>query len=197
MNHSIYHRRSIRKYSDKQVPKEMIAHIIDAGRMSPSAKNRQPWRYIVLGGENKSEFLQHMWEGILREENERAMLPDSKNGIPDAKNTWKIMMQAPILIVVLNTNGKNPFDVIDPDGRIAEICDTLSIGASIENMLLKATEMNLGTLWIANTCYAYKEITEYLETDQQLVGAIALGYADESPAKRPRKNIEDIVEYRL
>lgn len=197
MNNSIYHRRSIRKYSDKQVPKEMIAQIIDAGRMSPSAKNRQPWRYIVLGGENKSEFLKHMWQGIIREENERALLPDSKNGIPDAKNTWKIMMQAPILIVVLNTNGKNPFDVIDPDSRFAEICDTLSIGASIENMLLKATEMNLGTLWIANTCYAYKEITEYLGTTQQLVGAIALGYADESPTQRPRKNIEDIVEYRL
>lgn len=197
MNNSIYHRRSIRKYSDKQVPKEMIEQIIDAGRMSPSAKNRQPWRYIVLGGENKSEFLRHMWKGILREENERAWLPNSKNGIPDAKNTWQIMMQAPILIVILNTNGKNPFDVIDPDSRFAEICDTLSIGASIENMLLKATEMNLGTLWIANTCYAYKEITEYLETTQQLVGAIALGYADESPTQRPRKNMEDIVEYRL
>lgn len=197
MDSSIYHRRSIRKYSDKQVPKEMIAQIIDDGRMSPSAKNRQPWRYIVLGGENKSEFLGHMWKGILREENEQTMLPNSKNGIPDAKNTWKIMMQAPILIVILNTNGKNPFDVIDSDSRFAEICDTLSIGASIENMLLKATEMNLGTLWIANTCYAYKEITEYLETTQQLVGAIALGYADESPTQRPRKNIEDIVEYRL
>ncbi|MDE7447407.1 MAG: nitroreductase family protein [Lachnospiraceae bacterium] len=197
MDSSIYHRRSIRKYSDKPVSKEMIVQIIDAGRMSPSAKNRQPWRYIVLGGENKSEFLGHMWKGILREENERAMLPNSENGIPDAKNTWKIMMQAPILIVILNTNGKNPFDVIDSDSRFAEISDTLSIGASIENMLLKATEMNLGTLWIANTCYAYKEITEYLETTQQLVGAIALGYADESPTQRPRKNIEDIVEYRL
>lgn len=197
MNNSIYQRRSIRKYLYKQVPKEMIEKIIDAGRMSPSAKNRQPWQYIVLGGENKSEFLKHMWEGILREENEYALLPNSKNGIPDAKNTWKIMMQAPILIVILNTNGKNPFDVVDVDNRITEICDTLSIGASIENMLLKATEMGLGTLWIANTCYAYKELTEYLETTQQLVGAIALGYADESPMQRPRKKIEDIVEYRL
>ena len=75
--------------------------------------------------------------------------------------------------------------------------DTLSIGASIENMLLKATEIGLGTLWIANTCYAYKELTEYLETTQQLVGAIALGYADENPTQRPRKKMEDIVEYRL
>ena len=197
MNDSIYNRRSIRKYLDKEVPKELIEQIIDAGRMSPSAKNRQPWRYIVLGGESKSEFLKYMWKGILREENESVLLPNSHNGLSDAKNTWNIMLQAPILIVILNTNGKNPFDMVDADGRFVEICDTLSIGASIENMLLKATEIGLGTLWIANTCYAYKELTEYLETTQQLVGAIALGYAAETPPQRPRKKPEDIVEYRL
>ena len=107
------------------------------------------------------------------------------------------MMQAPILIVILNTNGKSPLDEIDTDNRVTEICDTLSIGASIENMLLKATEIGLGTLWIANTCYGYKELTEYLGTTQQLVGAIALGYTDENPTQRPRKKMEDIVEYRL
>ena len=197
MNNSIYNRRSIRKYLDKQITQELIEQIIDAGRMSPSAKNRQPWKYIVLGGENKLEFLKCMWKGILREENENSLLPNSKNGLADAKNTWNIMMQAPILIVVLNNNGKNPFDMIDADSRFVEICDTLSIGASIENMLLTATEIGLGTLWIANTCYAYKELTEYLETTQQLVGTIALGYADENPIQRPRKQLEDIVEYRL
>ena len=197
MDNPINDRRSIRKYLDKQVPKEMIEQIIDAGRMSPSAKNRQPWQYIVLGGESKSEFLKHMWKGILREENEYALLPNSRNGLSDAKNTWNIMQQAPILIIILNSNGKSPFDAVDVDSRFVEICDTLSIGASIENMLLKATEIGLGTLWIANTCYAYKELTEYLETTQQLVGAIALGYADEMPTQRPRKKMEDIVEYRL
>lgn len=197
MNNSIYNRRSIRKYLDKQVPKELIEQIIDAGKMSPSAKNRQPWQYIVLGGDNKSEFLKCMWNGISREENEHAMLPNSKNGLADAKNTWNIMMQAPILIVILNSNGRNPFEMVDVDSRFVEICDTLSIGASVENMLLKATEIGLGTLWIANTCYAYKELTEYLDTTHQLVGAIALGYADETPAQRPRKEMNDIVEYRL
>jgi len=197
MNEVIYNRRSIRKYLDKQVSKELIEQIIDAGRVAPSAKNRQPWRYIVLGGESKSEFLEHMWKGILREENECAMLPDSANGLADAKNTWNIMTQAPILIVVINDNGKNPFDEINADSRFVEICDTLSIGASIENMLLKATELGLGTLWIANTCYAYNELTQYLETSQQLVGAIALGYANEAPMQRPRKKMEEVVEYRF
>lgn len=197
MTNSIYNRRSIRKYLDKAVPKEAIEKIIDAGRMAPSAKNRQPWKYIVLGGDSKAEFLWHMKKGIEREENECALLPNSASGISDAKNTYKIMVQAPILIAILNANCGTPFAEIDVDNRFIEICDTLSIGASIENMLLTATELGLGTLWIANTCYAYNELTTYLGTTKQLVGTIALGYADESPAQRPRKQIEEIVEYRL
>lgn len=197
MNQSIYNRRSIRKYLDKNVSKELIEQIIDAGRMAPSAKNRQPWQYIVLGGENKAVFLECMKKGILREEKEIAYLPNSKTGIPDAKNTWQIMVQAPILIVVLNTNGKTPFEEIDVDDRITEICDSLSIGASIQNMLLKATEVGLGSLWIANTCFAYKELVTYLNTTKQLIGAIAIGYANERPVQRPRKKIEDIVVWNM
>lgn len=197
MNQSIYHRRSIRKYLDKNVSKELIEQILDAARVAPSAKNRQPWRYIVFGGSNKAELLEQMEKGILREESGNSALPDSRHGIPDAKNTLRIMKEAPILIVVLNDNGSTPFAQIDADGRITEICDTLSIGASIENMLLKADEQGLGTLWIANTCFAYEELTTYLGTSKQLVGAIALGYADESPSQRPRKKLEEIVEYRL
>ena len=44
--------------------------------------------------------------------------------------------------------------------RIVEICDSLSIGAAIENMILTATGYGLGTLWIANTCFAYNELME-------------------------------------
>ncbi|MBR3023444.1 MAG: nitroreductase family protein, partial [Oscillospiraceae bacterium] len=96
----------------------------------------------------------------------------------------------------LNTNGKSPFDPVNADDRITEICDTLSIGASIQNILLKATELGLGTLWIANTCFAYRELTEYLDTKNQLVGAIAVGYPDESPNPRPRKSLDEIIEFR-
>ena len=135
--------------------------------------------------------------GLKREEHTKSLLPKSASGIQDAKNTLRIMREAPITILVLNTNGKSPFLTVDPDERIMEICDTLSIGASIENILLRAEELELGTLWIANTCFAYGELVEYLCTDKQLVGAIAVGYANENPYPRPRKVLEEIVEMRV
>lgn len=107
------------------------------------------------------------------------------------------MRQAPIIIIVLNTNAKSPFLPVDNDERIAELCDMLSIGASIENMLLAAEELGLGTLWIANTCFAYKELVSYLQTEQQLVGAVAVGYPDETTSQRPRKQLYEVAEYRL
>ena len=61
----------------------------------------------------------------------------------------------------------------------------------------KANEMGMGTLWVANTFYAYEELTEYLGTTHQLVGAIALGYPAEDPTPRPRKLMEETVEYRM
>ena len=193
---TIKERISIRKYQNRDVSDEMILDIIEAGRLAPSAKNRQPWKYIVFTGESKKELLGEMEKGINREENEKAFLPESRNGLADARNTLKIMYEAPVIIMVMNTNGKDPFEPVNTDDRITEICDTLSIGASIENMLLKATELNLGTLWIANTCFAYKELTEYLGENGQLTGAIALGYPDENPNPRPRKLIEENIEFR-
>ena len=133
----IYSRRSIRKYTNKPVPHSIIEKIIDAGRVAPSAKNRQPWKYLVYSGETKARLLSIMKKGIDMEEiNPR--LPLSVNGIPDAKNTLQIMETAPVVMIVLNTNGKSPFVQLDVDERFSEMNDLLSIGASIENILLKA-----------------------------------------------------------
>lgn len=190
-------RRSIRKYRQEEIPAEAVREILEAGRLAPSGKNRQPWKFLVYGGKAKRELLSCMEAGILRESEGDALLPQSGRGLADAKNTLKIMKKAPILIMVVNPDGKSPFESITVDERFTEIVDSLSIGAAIENMLLEAERLGVGTLWIANTCFAYPELVECMKTDGQLIGAVALGYADEKPAQRPRKALEEITEYRF
>ena len=138
-----------------------------------------------------------MEDGLQREEKGITDLPKSQHGIADAKNTLRIMREAPVIIAVINTNAQSPFLPIDNDERITEICDSLSIGAAVENMLLAAQQLGLGALWIANTCFAYRELTAYINTNEQLVCAIAIGYANENPNPRPRMSLDQIVEYRL
>ena len=50
-------RRSIRKYDGREVPREMLEKIIAAGMCAPSAKNRQPWKYVVVTGSAKQDAL--------------------------------------------------------------------------------------------------------------------------------------------
>ncbi len=41
-------RRSIRRYRPSEIPKEHLLEILEAGRLAPSAGNRQPWRFIIV-----------------------------------------------------------------------------------------------------------------------------------------------------
>ena len=149
----IIQRKSIRKYKNEAVKREDIDRIIQAAILAPSAKNRQPWKYFVYTNEEKENLLNVMEQGLIRERDGEKMLPDSQKGLPDAFHTLKVMREAPVLIVIENTNGKSPYMDINADERFTEICDSLSIGASVQNMLLTATELGYGTLWIANTCF--------------------------------------------
>jgi nitroreductase len=52
----IYGRRSVRRYTDQPVPEELILRILEAGRWSPTAGDLNPWRMIVIRGENKDKL---------------------------------------------------------------------------------------------------------------------------------------------
>ncbi len=43
----IKNRKSVREYSDREVKKELIEKIVDAGRLAATARNEQPWEFIV------------------------------------------------------------------------------------------------------------------------------------------------------
>jgi len=50
-------RRSIRKYKDKPVEKDKIDRILEAVRLAPSAKNIQPWHFLVIRDESARRAL--------------------------------------------------------------------------------------------------------------------------------------------
>ena len=56
----IENRRSIRKYKRHEISKEIIEDIIYSATLAPSAKNRQPWKFIVYQGEEKSKLVDVM-----------------------------------------------------------------------------------------------------------------------------------------
>lgn len=193
MIEAIRNRRSIRKYKDKPITKEQINQILQAGMLAPSSKNRQPWKLVVATGEAKNEACRVMEKGIEREKCE-PFIPESSPYINGAEHTLRIMQQAPALIFIVNTLAASFNEELSMDVRVSEICNAQSIGAAIENMTLEAMELGLGSLWICDSFFAQKELSDW--ADGELYAILAVGYADEAPAARPRKKAEDVIEWR-
>lgn len=196
METSIDQRRSIRKFLDKPIPKQELLEILQSGLKAPSSKNSQPWNYTVVQDQAKAEMLQAFRQGLQRMENDPLLPPPFKPLISAAKQTANIMETAPVILLAVNPYGKNVLGPLTPEEHLAEITQIQSISASMENILLAATEKGIGSLWICDIYFAYDELCQWLGTDGQLVAAIALGYPGESPSARPRKSLEEVVEWR-
>lgn len=187
----IERRRSIRRFQKKEVSKEMILQILEAARQAPSAKNAQPWRFLVLGPQSRNAALNAMDAGVRCRMDAVANRPL----LADAIHTLRIMKSAPVLILVVNPAGGTPADSVSGWARVAELLDAMSVGAAVENLLLEAVALGLGALWIGNTFFAYDEIAAALEIQGQLLGAVAVGWPDETPEPRPRKSMEEIAGF--
>lgn len=191
-------RRSIRKFSGQPVEREKITAALEAAILAPSAKNGQTWRFIVFEGEAKARMVSAMQEGIAN--TSHGNLPTEARGplLADASNSARIMAQAPVVVFVINTRG-NPLDQpIPPALRVLELMNVQSISAAIQNLILAAADLGLGSLWIGNIFFAYQELNALLELGpyEEMMAAVALGYAAENPAPRPRKPLDTLVQWR-
>lgn len=190
---AIGNRRSIRRFTDREVPEEAVRRIIQAGIDAPSAKNRQPWRFVVLTGKSKAAMLNVMDKKIAEME---AAAPEEKAGLSWVRNSMRIMSEAPVAILILNPEGKcMELPRTEPE-LFRDLTDIQSVGAAIQNMTLAATGLGLGSLWICDVLFACREICGWLGSGEQLAAALSVGYAGESPGRRPRKEMESVTEWR-
>ncbi len=185
---AIADRKSIRKFEDRPVSQELLEKILLAGTLAPSGKNKQPWKFYVVQREKRSEMVQTMQKGMDR-------LKDMGIKISSAKYTIRWMAQAPVTIFVFNPIGKSPFEARDVADPFTDVVDIQSIGAAIQNMLLAATELGLGSLWICDVFAAYDELCDWLGAEGQMIAAVSVGYPAQSPEPRPRKSVEEVTVY--
>lgn len=183
LNIVIKNRRSIRKYNNTDIKKEIIEDLIDCARLAPSAKNRQPWKFVIVKDSTKNQIADMMIE---KEENSKISLEkEIYNYNSSVKSTAKVMKEAPILILVLKNYEDNWI-----------IGDSLSIGGAIEHICLRATDLGLGSLWIRDIVYIQKEIAKLIGYENmEVISAISIGYTDENPKPRPRKKLNGVLEW--
>jgi len=82
----IYERRSIRRYKRKPVPDEVLRAILEAGRLAPTANNKQPWYFIVVRNPDlKGKLVFSSWNSFI--EDASAVIV----GCGDSREKWAVV----------------------------------------------------------------------------------------------------------
>jgi nitroreductase len=162
---TIRKRRSIRLYKKKPVEKEKLNRILEAGRLAPSAGNKQPWRFIVVTDKKAKEKLRAAYD-----------------------EEW--FVTAPVIIIGCAV----PEEAwVRTDGQEYWMVD---VAIAMQNMILTATELGLGTCWIADFNEEATRKMLKLPPNIRVVAMTPLGYP--AKEKRPvtnRKTLTEIVHH--
>ena len=160
----ILNRKGIRTYTSEKVSKDSVMQLLTAANCAPSVNNMQPWRFSVVM--NNKELIE-------------------KLSSLTVYHNW--VKNAPCLIsIFLDTKD---LDDKSPSTYLRHI---ESIGAAIQNIILAAQELGLGTCWISEILQYEDKVKELLgvSDDLQLMAVITVGY---SSGRNFKSNKKDIV----
>jgi nitroreductase len=178
LDEAIRGRRSIRRYSDQPLPIELVREVLEAGTWAPSAKNGQQWRFTVLMGDAKKRLTD-----LFRLELEALEKSFGKENMGSSVGSCSIMERAPVLIMIWNA-GERGWET-----------ETHSVAAAIQNMLLKAYGLGLGSLWIGDVYYAHEALTRQLEKPWKLMAAVTIGWPASTREPPKRKTVDEVSEF--
>ncbi len=145
----ILSRKSIRKFTTEGVDQTSIDAMLTAAMQAPSARNQQPWEFIVI--KNKPMIDQ----------------------LSEVSNGAKPLKSAPLAIM----------PVIKKDAPAPHMCPQ-DLAAATQNILLTATELNLGAVWIGVFPLEdrIQKVREIIDLPSHLTPfcMIAIGHPDQS-----------------
>ena len=173
-------RRSIRRYTSKAVDDKTLNIILEAARQAPSWANSQCWRFVVV-----------------RDEKLRNRLADTAIEVVTGKpnRAGEAMRVAPVAIVACAQMRKAGYYKKEPWGPVTDKGDwyMYDVALAMQNLTLAAHALGLGTVHIG--AFDAIKVAEILGVPEgfAVVAMTPLGYPDEAPEARPRKELSEIV----
>ena len=167
-------RKSVRVYDqEKKVTAEQVKEMVEAAILAPSWKNFQSARYYAAVSD---EMIARVAEECLPSFN--------------AKNT-----KGAAYILTTFVKGQAGHDMEGkPDNELGDCWGCYDAGLHNENLVLKATEMGLGTLIMGIRDEAACRKVFGVPEEEMIMAVIAVGYPAQEPPRRPRKTPEEILK---
>ena len=159
-------RRSIRNFKQQEIPQDDLIKLIKAAQSAPSAGNCQPWHFYIIHDKNL------------------------QTEITTASGNQEFMLTAPVFIIVCA-------DIKRSEGRYGErgrdlycIQDT---AAAVQNILLCAKSLSLGTCWVGAFDEAKVSEILRLQEDMRPVAIIPVGYPVSESVPTKRRPLDEII----
>ena len=161
---NIMARRSIRKYKSEIVSREILDQIMECGINAPNGQNKQSWEVRVVDNPQIMEEIKNTMNGAY----------------PNMPNVASCFRDAPVMVFIARDKSYD-FSAYD-------------CGLMAQNMMLSAQSLGVGSICLGSpvrmindnpACASILERLGFSE-DYEFCLCVGLGYADESPAAKPR-----------
>lgn len=174
-------RRSIRKYKSTPIDDKTVELVLEAARWAPSWANSQCWRFIVV-----------------QDSNIKDKLADAVIAVSDKPNrAAEAIRSAPVVIVACAELGKSGYYAREPKEPVTDKDDwfMFDVALAMQNLVLAAHSLGLGTVHVG--AFDAKKAASILQVPAGLcvVSITPLGYPDQEPSLRPRRELSEIVFY--
>ena len=173
---AIKERRSIRKFKDEKVDRELMKEIVSISRWAPSWVNYQVARYTLV--DNEEIIKQITSEGV--------------NGFVYNMDTLKNAKGVVVLSFVKGKSGKLDENYATSKDDVWEVFDA---GVACQTFCLAAHTKGVGTCIMG--VIDDKSISKIvgLPEEETVAALIVYGYEDGHPAPTPRKNVDEIMRF--
>ena len=166
---AVFARRSIRRFRQERVSDDVLRKLLDFARMAPSGKNSQNLRFCAIRSRDlvKQVFEQTAWAGFVA---------------PKRNPQWGI-------------NAPDCFIALTIKRDMVNMTAAADAGAAIENILLGAVTLGLGTCWIG--AFNKDKTHELLNLDAgtEILYLVAIGYPAEEPVCEDAPDEEHVRYY--
>lgn len=175
VDEAIRSRHSVKVFDSKPVPFDLIQQCLDLAVWAPNHKLTEPWHFSVVMDDNRLLFASLVEEVLLEESHalERMAL-----SVKASKEKSKLL-SAPVIVAVYSERG---------DSHVRTMENFAATAAAIQNLMLAAHGLGLGSIWRTGSIYDHQRVRSFLRApeDSLAVGTVFLGYSGMRDVKRRR-----------
>ena len=185
---AIVSRVSVKKFSDREVPKELIEKCLDLAVWAPNHRLTEPWRFRVVTDRGRDALADVVCsqmksapaisedKGLFREP--LRVTATVKASIA-AEGVRQKIMSAPVLIVIYSLRTHD--ETITKENFAAT-------AAAVQNLLLGAHHLGLAAIWRTADYFTGDQVHAFLQIPREMdfVGAVYIGFSDQREVTRKR-----------